>query len=276
MLFLNKQQQAPTHSKPMLLVQLESVKKPTPNSKIDARFQKQIVQSNQGLLAKQAAPDAFLGEKTRLVERQTVSSRKMIVAGKEARTKQSRKIVKHTQNPNQATPQGKVTGTAVKILSKLGLGILPEQRRVGAARSLASDEPQWANVGVQPQDYVVGIKASDRTALNTKEYQYFGYHQRIRSRLELEWNRLLRETVERFYRSGRRLASDMEYTTRLLVILNARGEITRVTVLGVSGTQELDDVAVQAFNRAGPFPNPPQGLVQNGEIEVPWEMKLRS
>ena len=80
----------------------------------------------------------------------------------------------------------------------------------------------------------------------------------------------------KFYRSGRQLANDTEYTTRLMVILNDRGEITRIKVLGMSGTQELDDVAVRSFNKAGPFPNPPKGLVRNGEVEVPWEMKLRS
>lgn len=94
--------------------------------------------------------------------------------------------------------------------------------------------------------------------------------------MELEWTRMLREVLIRFYKSGRQLASDTEYTTRLVVILNSRGEITKVKVLSISGTQELDDVAIQAFNRAGPFPNPPRGLVRNGEIEVPWELKLRS
>jgi protein TonB len=121
------------------------------------------------------------------------------------------------------------------------------------------------------------MNPSDQTALNTREYLYFGYFQRIRQRLELQWNGLLKETLTKYYRSGRQLASDMEYSTKLLVILNPAGEIVRVKVMGESGSRELDDVAIKAFNKAGPFPNPPKGLVsRGGEVEVPWTMNLRS
>jgi len=39
----------------------------------------------------------------------------------------------------------------------------------------------------------------------------------------------------------------------------------------------LADAAVKAFNQAGPFPNPPQGIIDSsGEIKVPWEFILRT
>ena len=35
--------------------------------------------------------------------------------------------------------------------------------------------------------------------------------------------------------------------------------------------------AVDAFNDAGPFPDPPAGLVdQNGQIQIPWDFILQS
>jgi TonB family protein len=248
------------------------------NKKAEINTRNKVVQSNAGLQTKEAAPDAYLGEKTRTVDRQTVNSRKATEMGRPtpqvAPKAQAERKTQQAKAETKIQPEKSLDKS--KTLSKLGMAILPESRRSGATQELAKDEPQWANIGSQAQDYVDGIKQSDRTALNTREYQFFGYHQRIRQRLELEWTRMLRDTLTRFYRSGRHLANDMEYTTKILVVLNSSGEITKVKVLGMSGTQELDDVAVKAFNRAGPFPNPPQGLVRNGEIEVPWELKLRS
>jgi protein TonB len=233
----------------------------------DDDTRRRVVQSNAGRETQEAAPNAFLGEKTRVVDLQTVNIKKQI-----SMAKPGHQVAEHSRPKSEAAAKP-VPKTA---LSSLGLAILPEARRKGATEALAKDAPQWANIGSEAQDYVQGIKESDRTALNTREYLYFGYHQRIRQRLELEWTRLLKTELIRFYRSGRHLASDAEYSTRLLVILNGRGEITRIKVVEMSGTQELDSVAVQAFNKAGPFPNPPKGLIRNGEVEVPWELKLRS
>jgi protein TonB len=121
------------------------------------------------------------------------------------------------------------------------------------------------------------LKQSEKTALNTREYMFFGYYQRIRERLDRAWVPILREKLVRFYRSGRQLASDMDHTTKVVVTLNQLGEIVRVQVVSESGNNDLDDAAIKAFNRAGPFPNPPRGMVGNtGQIEIPWEFVLKS
>jgi TonB family protein len=81
----------------------------------------------------------------------------------------------------------------------------------------------------------------------------------------------------RLYRGGRQLAGDMDHTTRVLVTLNKAGEIVRVDLVEESGTRVLDDAAVRAFNQAGPFPNPPQGIVdRNGQIQIRWEFVLKT
>jgi protein TonB len=247
-----------------------------PNSKrSDDPANKQIVQSKAGEIADKPAKDAFWGEKNRVVDRQTVNKAKVTQMGQAPKPARAPKVTKQAST-NQAAAQKNPQPNRPAPLAKFGLAILPADKPASGAQERA-EQPRWATPGVQPQDYVVGMKESDQTALNTREYLYFGYFQRIRERLELEWNGLLREALHKYYRSGRQLASDMEYSTKLLVVLNPRGEIVRVKVLGESGARELDDVAVRAFNKAGPFPNPPKGLVShNGEVEVPWTMNLRS
>jgi protein TonB len=121
------------------------------------------------------------------------------------------------------------------------------------------------------------MKESDRTALNTKEYQFYGYFQRIRQRLDRAWVPILKEKLASYYRQGRQLASDMDHITKVVVILNENGEIVRVKIVSESGTRELDDAAVNAFNQAGPFPNPPHGMVDtNHEVQVPWDFILKT
>jgi protein TonB len=79
------------------------------------------------------------------------------------------------------------------------------------------------------------------------------------------------------YRAGRQLASDQDHITRTRVMLDARGHVLRVELIEPSGVVHLDDAAVEAFNKAGPFPNPPKGLISaDGSVEILWDFVLKS
>ena len=119
-------------------------------------------------------------------------------------------------------------------------------------------------------DYVEGVPLGDLTYLNTVEYKYYGFYHRIRQKLEQFWGRSIHEKAESILKEGRRIASEENLITALVVTLNEAGEIVDVTIKGSSGVKELDDAAVESFNDAGPFPNPPKGLVQNGRVQIEW------
>jgi TonB family protein len=229
-----------------------------PPSKQDRQ---RIVQTAPGDHVKDPTADSFLGKQNQTVDRQTVSRDKNVTMGKaQARPKA----------PSESETEKKKRTVAPEI-SKLGVAMIPNFKET------PKDEPQWADQGSEAKDYVKGVKESERTALNTREYVFYGYYQRIRGRLERAWIPILREKLIRFHRAGRHLASDKEHVTSLKVILNSKGEIIRVKMLDESGSQELDDAAVRAFNNAGPFPNPPQGMLDfRGEIEIPWQFVLRT
>lgn len=126
-------------------------------------------------------------------------------------------------------------------------------------------------------DYLKDVSDGDRTLLNTREFIYFGYYHRIRQRLEQSWNTKLRTVLMSYVNSGRRLATDKNYVTRLVVVLDRNGKIIAVKILEESGARDLDDAAVEAFNRAGPFPNPPKGLIEkDGLIKIRWDFILQS
>lgn len=115
------------------------------------------------------------------------------------------------------------------------------------------------------------------TRLNTKEYKYYGYYHRIKLQLNQWWQPKVREKVSKMMSRGRTVASEENRITRLVIILNNAGTLVKVQVLAESGVRDLDDAAVEAFRSAAPFPNPPQGLIeQDGTVKIRWDFVVES
>jgi protein TonB len=226
---------------------------------------RRVVQTERGQITDQTQPNAFLGEHTQTVDRQTVSKNQSIHMGatQTPAVSQSKSEKPTPSKPSPAQP--------IQDLGALGLKMIPPPKP-------ETDRPEWASSGGNaPSDYVKGIQEGDRTALNTQEFIFYGYYQRIRQRLDNAWVPILRQKLQARLRLGRHIASDSELTTRVIVVLNSQGEVTRVRVTTESGVTDLDDAAVGAFKLAGPFPNPPRGIAdRDGQIQIPWEFILKS
>ncbi len=156
-------------------------------------------------------------------------------------------------------------------------GFREAQKKVARQEYSGGGEAGAQDPGSATNDYLKDVKDGERTLLNTKEFVYFGYYRRIREKLEVAWNSKLRATLGSYMYGGRNLATDRNYVTGVIVVLDRTGKITAVKVLQKSGAHDLDDAAVGAFNDAGPFPDPPAGLVdKNGRIEIRWDFILQS
>lgn len=119
-------------------------------------------------------------------------------------------------------------------------------------------------------DFVEDLPLGDMTNMNTIEYKYYGFYHRIRQKLEQYWGRNLREKAKSIYASGRRIPASENKITSLRITLDSQGNIVDVLVKSTSGLKELDDAAIEAFNQAGPFPNPPKGMMVNGQAQIEW------
>jgi len=237
---------------------------------------KRIVETTRVEKTSQPVQDAFLGEQNQRVDKQMVSKGAMTVPG--GGTKSASQRTQPQKSESRKTQGG------AQNLSHLGVPIFHPNKtnRMGDSpvAERRADAPQWASDGAGPnipRDYIEGIAESDRTALNTREYIFFGYFQRIRSRLDLAWTKTLRTRLEKLYRRGRSIASAQELKTRTWVTLDTKGTVVRVRLVEESGVLDLDEAAVSAFNEAGPFPNPPRGLIdEKGQIELHWDFVLRN
>lgn len=224
---------------------------------------KQIVQSEDSTLAEKRE-NAFLSDKDRAFDRETISKKidlfKKAAKGNAAKTQKAQKDIK---------------------LSDLSISndFTPTQ---AVARKPASESDQGLENGDPAEtglsatnDYVEEVKLGDFTHLNTVEYKHYGFFHRIRQKLEQFWGRSIQEKTASLFRSGRKIASQ-DYATSLQVTLNAKGEITAVKIMGASGVKELDDAAIESFNQAGPFPNPPKDLLVNGFATIQWGFIVKS
>jgi TonB family protein len=126
-------------------------------------------------------------------------------------------------------------------------------------------------------DHLKDVKTGMQTVLSTREFLYYSYYNRIRSKLTQYWQPKIKEKMERIMKQGRTIASSGDKITRIVIILDEKGILRKVQVLGASGVSDLDDAAVEAFRQAAPFPNPPKGMVDSdGTIKIRWDFVLEA
>ncbi len=108
--------------------------------------------------------------------------------------------------------------------------------------------------------------------LNTKHFKYYDFFQRVKDKVVEVWEpgRVLRERDPNGNRYGVK-----DRLTVLSVTLAPEGDVKDVKLAKTSSLNFLDDEAKRAFVAAGPFPNPPRGLLNaHGEIEFQFGFLL--
>lgn len=131
-------------------------------------------------------------------------------------------------------------------------------------QSSASEATHGADVGgAAPNDLLDGVEASDSTYLNTREWKFASFFNRVKQAVSAKWdpNGRLRAKDP----TGRRTGL-VDRTTVLHVALRPDGTLADVFVAKPSGLDELDQEAMASFDRAQPFANPPPALVEDGFI----------
>ncbi len=128
----------------------------------------------------------------------------------------------------------------------------------------------------QSNDYIKDVEAGLETVLNTREFKYYSYYNRIRRQLSQHWEGRVREKLSKLFKDGRApAATSQDRITKLMIVLNEKGTLVRVQLLGDSGIRDLDDAAIEAFRAAAPFPNPPNGIVEeDGTVKIRWDFVL--
>ncbi len=241
----------------------------------DYKAKNQIVQNDDTGRNEKPKDQAFLGEKDMTYERQTVA-RKVDTFNKAAKGSSTVESVPrpHTK---AAAPKRAIKDLKLSDIGMEAMGAPQIDRKPASFAKKGIEKGDEKSQGLSStNDYIEHVALGDFTQLNTVEYKYYGFFARIRGKLEQFWGRTLREKADAIHKSGRTIASADQYTTALSITLNAQGEIVGVKVKSSSGVRELDDAAIESFNQAGPFPNPPTGLLVNGQATIEWGFVVNS
>lgn len=129
----------------------------------------------------------------------------------------------------------------------------------------------------QTDDHLPEVATGLQTLLSSREFVYYAYYARIKDRIRQYWIPTVKQKIKIVQRSGREIASSNDRITQVVVILNKSGELVGVQIVGPSGVHDLDQAAVEAFQSAAPFPNPPHGMIeQDGFIRIRWDFVLEA
>ncbi|HYS81444.1 MAG TPA: energy transducer TonB [Anaeromyxobacteraceae bacterium] len=113
-------------------------------------------------------------------------------------------------------------------------------------------------------DKLDGVAEGEGTYLNTREWKYASYFNRIKQAVATQWHP--DSTLQLRDPTGQRFAYKDRITV-LAVTLDSAGSLKDVQVQRSSGVDFLDLTAVDAFRKAQPFANPPRGIANDrGEI----------
>lgn len=255
---------------------------------------KQIVTSEQTKNKKRDPKAKFLSKSTQTFDRQmtakTTGSFKAAGKGQKngKKPQKPQKAVKQmtavAKTPSKSVAQKKGRKAKKKIsFADLAVGrkapqAKPKKKRAAASlAALGLKNGQKDKTGLSANnDFVEDIPLGDMTKLNTVEYKYYGFYHRIKQKLEQYWGNSIQQKAQRLWKTGRRLASSENRITSLQITIDDKGNIVRINVKGSSGVQELDDAAIESFNKAGPFPNPPSGMMKNGLAVIEWGFVVKS
>ena len=117
------------------------------------------------------------------------------------------------------------------------------------------------------------LAEGNETLLNSNEFKYYSYYERIREQLASHWYGDIRSRMERLEREGHRVKFNK--TTATVVTLDRKGNLVKVQLVNSSGLVDLDDSSLQAFKSANPFPHPPADLISSdGLVVIRWNFIL--
>ncbi len=229
---------------------------------------KQIVQQEQQINDETPEESKFLSQHNQRVKKQTRAEK----TGEFKNTaKPGQKVAGQQNQPQEPKPQRKSkTPGKVKKLSDLipQYSLTPDGRK-DLARHVGDPS--------QTDDYLKDVDKGLQTMLSTREFLYYSYYNRIKSKIRQYWEPNVRESVKIIYRKGRSIASSKDRVTQVLITLDSRGDLQRIEVITQSGVKPIDDAAVKAFKQAAPFPNPPNGMVEkDGKIRIRWDFILEA
>jgi len=229
--------------------------------------ERQIVQSDEQLKSPSAPIEkenekVFLSKHHQVVDQNTRAAKvgkfkNVLNEGTQYSADKVKNLFTLTPNPKDLDQQKALTTNTGRLRSPASIPALNHEATHGNGQS-ATD------------DYLEDIAIGANTLLNTHEFKFYSFYERIREKLSHQWHQRLDHEIGLIFSNGKNLNGDQR--TKIQVRLGKDGRILGLRVLRGSEHDELDRAATQAFHLAAPFPNPPEGMIdENNEVSISWD-----
>jgi TonB family protein len=113
--------------------------------------------------------------------------------------------------------------------------------------------------GAPANDHIEDVVSGPETLLNSREFKYATFFNRVKRGVSQQWSPRVAEEYLRRDPYGN-IYGIRDRHTVISVALDVDGKLSEISVQRSSGVQFFDDVAVQSFQQASPFHNPPRSL----------------
>ncbi|MFY0523809.1 energy transducer TonB family protein [Archangium gephyra] len=130
----------------------------------------------------------------------------------------------------------------------------------GMARLMPSQAVMDQIIGGAPNDHLKDAEEGDGTYLNTREWKYASFFNRVKQSVGTQWDP--NSALMRRDPTGQTYSGKDRYTL-VNVTLDENGRVANITIEKSCGLDFLDLAAVESFKKAQPFPNPPPGLLED-------------
>ncbi len=251
----------------------------------------QVVEQNENALNDEKSDQAkFLSAHDQVVKKQTVATKLGDFRNREAKENFQGQNGKPKLNLQDLKPEMNLEKMVEKkqqqereLEKTLDQDALKQAFEKTKPQKQAQANPRNETPGIagaeasQTTDYLKDLDKGMETLLSTREFVYYTFYARIRRQLNQHWGGKVREKLAKIVKEGRSIASSEDKVTKLLITLDRVGHLVKVQVVGDSGVRDLDQAAIEAFQEAAPFPNPPNGIVEpDGTIKIRWDFILEA
>lgn len=134
----------------------------------------------------------------------------------------------------------------------------------------ANNAPQIRRaIGASSSEYIPGVQEGAFTALNTDQFTYYTFFERLKDQVGNRWTPMVRNYVSQRTQKDLEILSRQNRTTQVEIVINPQGDIVNALVSRSSGDKSLDAMGIEAFKIAAPFINPPKGMIEaDGLIHI--------
>jgi TonB family protein len=126
-----------------------------------------------------------------------------------------------------------------------------------------------ARVQSSLENFIPEVQPGNQTALNTRAAPFAAFVARMHRSIHALWGFGALEDWDELGSSSP--LNNQNLMTKLEIVLNADGTVSKVTIVRASGYLPYDTAAIDVAFNAGPYPEPPREIRSaNGKIYVHW------